>query len=299
MISNSGASILARLKNESKKEGIAFQQLLNLFFQEEFIRRLAQSKYREQLILKGGFLLYAISNFKGRPTVDADYLLQNHSNDLDSVENMVQLILNEKTSNEFMEIVIRSIEKIGEVKEYHGIHIHLEGHMGNTRTPFSVDFGVGDIIFPSVVARTIPVILDEFKKPEILTYSLESTISEKLDAIIRFMEATGRMKDFYDIFYLATSFEFEGRKLQEAIEKTFRKRETSYEIDSIQVIKRLITNEAIINRWDNFCKKILKYELSLDEVIQLIIFFVDPPFQAMIQKDDLLKNWNSVKKCYE
>lgn len=298
-MSNSSASVLARLKNKAKKEGIAFQQLVNLFFQEEFIRRLAQSKYREQLILKGGFLLYAISDLKGRPTVDADYLLQNHSNELDSIENMVQQILDVKTSNEFMEIAIRGIEKISEVNEYHGIRINLEGYIGNTRTPFSVDFGVGDIIVPSAVARTIPVILDEFEKPIIFTYSLESTISEKLDAIIRFMEATGRMKDFYDIYYLATSFEFEGRKLQGAIEETFKKRKTSYEKDSIRVIERLITNDAIMNRWDIFCKKVLKYELSLDKVIQVIISFVDPPFQAMFQNDDLLKNWNSVKKCYE
>lgn len=298
-MSNSSASILARLKNKAKKDGIAFQQLLNLFFQEEFIRRLAQSKYREQLILKGGFLLYAISDLKGRPTVDADYLLQNHSNELDSVENMVQNILNEKTGNEFMKIAVRGIEKISEVNEYHGIRINLEGYIGNTRTPFSVDFGVGDIIVPSAVARAIPVILDEFEKPVIFTYSLESTISEKLDAIIRFMEATGRMKDFYDIYYLATSFEFEGRKIQGAIEETFKKRKTSIELDSIQVIERLIASDAIKDRWDIFCKKVLKYELSLDKVIQLIISFVDPPFQAMFHQDDLLTKWNPTKKCYE
>ena len=67
----SSAFILARLKNKAKTEGISFQQLLNLFFQEEFISRLAQSDYRERLILKG-FLLYSISDFTTRPTVDAD-----------------------------------------------------------------------------------------------------------------------------------------------------------------------------------------------------------------------------------
>ena len=68
--------------------------------------------------------------------------------------------------------------------------------MGKTKTPFSIDFGVGDTIVPSALTRTLPVLLDGFEKPTILTYSLESTISEKFDAIIRFMESTGRMKDF-------------------------------------------------------------------------------------------------------
>jgi len=97
----SSASILARLKNKAKAEGIAFQQLLNLFFQEEFIRRLAQSQHRDRLILKGGFLLYSISDFTTRPTVDADYLLKNHSNELGSVEELVRSIIDQKSNDEF------------------------------------------------------------------------------------------------------------------------------------------------------------------------------------------------------
>lgn len=299
MMSHSSASILARLKNKAKEEGIAFQQLLNLFFQEEFIRRLARSDYREKLILKGGFLLYSISDFTTRPTVDADYLLKNHSNELDSVDQLVRSILEKKSQNEFMEIEIRSIEPISEMKEYNGIRVNLIGYMGKTKTPFSIDFGVGDTIVPAALTRTLPVLLDGFEKPTILTYSLESTISEKFDAIIRFMESTGRMKDFYDIYYLATSFEFDGRKIQEAIYETLSKRRTPYEKDTVQVIERLISNDGIISRWNIFCKKVLKYELSLDEVVRLIISFLDPPFQAMIEEDELTKNWNSNKRKYE
>ena len=109
-MSYSSASILARLKNKAKVEGIAFQQLINLFFQEEFIRRLAQSHYKEQLILKGGFLLYLITDFTTRPTVDADYLLKNYSNELSSVEELVRSVIAAKSDNGFMEIEIRSVE---------------------------------------------------------------------------------------------------------------------------------------------------------------------------------------------
>ena len=170
--------------------------------------------------------------------------------------------------------------------------------MGKTRTPFSIDFGVGDTIVPAPLIRTLPVLLDGFEKPTILTYSLESTVSEKIDAIVRFMESTGRMKDFYDIYYIATSFDFEGRKVQEAIFETFSNRGTPIEQDSIQVIERLIKNEAIINRWDIFCKKVLQYELKMDGVINLIISFLDPPFQAMIKENEFLKHWNSSHRQY-
>lgn len=134
------------------------------------------------------------------------------------------------------------------------------GLMGKTKTPFSIDFGVGDTIVPVPVIRILLVLLDGFEKPEILTYSLESTISEKLDAIVRFMESTGRMKDFYDIYYIATSFDFEGRKVQEAIYKTFSNRGTPIEQDSVQVL--------------------------------------DPPFQAMVKEDEFMRRWNSSLRQY-
>ena len=295
----SSAFILARLKNKAKTEGISFQQLLNLFFQEEFISRLAQSDYRERLILKGGFLLYSISDFTTRPTVDADYLLKNHSNEPDSVEELVRSIIDQKSDDKLMDIEIRSVEPIHELKEYHGIRVNLIGHMGKTRTPFSIDFGVGDTIVPAPLARTLPVLLNGFEKPTILTYSFESIISEKFDAIVRFMESSGRMKDFYDIYYLVTTFDFEGRKVQEAIYETFTKRGTPIEKDSVQIIGRLISNEAVMNRWSIFCQKVLKFELNLNEVIQLIISFLDPPFQAMIIDDEFMKTWNSAKRQYE
>ena len=38
---NIGASILARLKNRAEDLGISYQQCLQLFFQEEFLRRLS------------------------------------------------------------------------------------------------------------------------------------------------------------------------------------------------------------------------------------------------------------------
>lgn len=40
------------------------------------------------------------------------------------------------------------------------------------------------------------------------TYSLETTIAEKIDAILNLMEFSSRMKDYYDIYYLANKFDF-------------------------------------------------------------------------------------------
>ena len=281
MVTDSLASILARLKNESKKQGIQLHQLLNLFYQEEFIRRLSHSLYRDNLILKGGYFLYALSKFTTRPTIDADYLLKNYTNSIDSVKTLVEEVLSATSKYDYIKFKIKGLEIINESKVYHGIRVNIIGYMGNTKTPFSIDFGVGDTIVPAPVRIVLPVILPEFEKPEVLTYSLESTVAEKLDAIIVLMEATGRMKDFYDIYYLATTFNFEGIKLQNAIYETLSKRKTPYEKDSVAIIARLAQDPNILRRWNNFCKKILKYELDFSQIVEVIIDFLLPPFSTL------------------
>lgn len=186
------ASVLAKLKNKSREQNIPLQQVLNLFCQEEFIRRLSKSRYRNNLILKGGFLLYSISGFTTRPTIDADFLLKNYSNNIDSIKALVREVISSSSSYDFISYEIRGLEIINENKVYNGIRVNLTGLIGSTRTPFSIDFGVGDIIIPKAIERTLPVLLPEFERPEVFTYSLESTVAEKLDAIISLMEATGR-----------------------------------------------------------------------------------------------------------
>ncbi len=291
-------SVLARLKNESKKKEISLQQLLNLFCQEEFIRRLSNSRYKDNLILKGGFLLYTISEFTTRPTIDADYLLKNHSNEKGKIEKLVLEIISLSSGNEFIDIQMRNLETISEFKEYPGIRVNLIGIIGRTKTPFSIDFGIGDIVIPSPVERTLPALLSEFQKPRIFTYSLESTVAEKIDAIIFLMEATGRMKDFYDIYYIATSFDFEGRKLQEAIYETLTNRGRAYERNSVTDILRLTKNIEIQRRWNNFCNKILNYKLDFTIVVKVIIDFILPPYEFIIAEGELIKNWSCQTREY-
>lgn len=59
------------------------------------------------------------------------------------------------------------------------------------RVPFHVDIGVGDIVVPHPERRKIQTQLEGYDKPEILTYSLESTIAEKFDAMLQRFERRG------------------------------------------------------------------------------------------------------------
>ncbi len=65
------ASVLTRLKNKAAESGRSYQLCLQLFCQEEFLRRLEKSKYAENLVLKGGLFIYSITDFDGATLTEA------------------------------------------------------------------------------------------------------------------------------------------------------------------------------------------------------------------------------------
>ena len=157
--------------------------------------------------------------------------------------------------------------------------------------PFDVDIGVGDIIVPKAQRRTVKPQLDGYDAPEILTYSLESTIAEKFDAILQRFELTGRMKDFYDIYYLSRTFDFEGRSLQEAIVQTLSNRGTSYGRDSFDRLAALVDDAEMQNKWRYFLKTIKGQEISLSEVICAIDVFLRPVWNAIVNEIEFFGEW--------
>jgi len=286
-----GASVIAKLKAKSKQTGNSLQMHLQLFCQEEFLRRLALSKYADNLVLKGGLFIYTLTNFESRATVDVDFLLRQLPNSVEEMEKIITEILSVDTGNDFIEFTAGSFESISPQRKYTGVSCQIVGKIKNTRTPFSVDLGVGDIIVPKAEKRKIPVQLEGFSQPEISTYSLESTIAEKFDAILQRLEMTSRMKDFYDIYFLSKMFGFDGRKLQEAISETLQNRGTSYNRNSMQQIAGFVNDSEMVAKWKRALKDIKNPDLSFDEVVESIVNFLNPIWSKLVDEEEFFGEW--------
>lgn len=295
-MADKAASVLAKLKNKAKISGISYQQCLQLFMQEEFLRKLSKSGYEDNLILKGGLFIYTLTNFESRATIDVDFLLRGFSNSIEDVKSMIGKIIETSTGNDFVSMTAKGFEEISPQRKYHGISTQIIGQIKNVRVPFNVDIGVGDIIVPKAQERRINTQLPDFEKPVIKTYSLESTIAEKFDAILQRFELTGRMKDFYDIYYLARTFDFEGTKLRAAIFETLKKRETPYDRDSFKRILALSEDEDMQKRWRYFLKNIKDGSLEFAVVIKEMQKFLEPVFDAIVDEEEWKKNWTFKQK---
>ena len=285
------ASVLARLKNKAKESGRSYQLCLQLFCQEEFLRRLEKSEYAENLVLKGGLFIYSVSGFDSRVTVDVDFLLRKIPNTPGQLKTILEEIIGTPTGNDYISFEIKNIAPIAIAKKYAGIGVSLVAQIKNTKTPFGIDFGVGDVIVPRQKKRKIPTQLDDFTAPIVNTYSLETTIAEKIDAILSLMEFSSRMKDYYDIYYLANKFDFDGATLTKALKKTFENRGHIFTVDQFDQVMAFHDDEAMQKKWKAFVRKINTKTDDFRTVLNTIKYFLENPFKAAIGNIEYCGKW--------
>ena len=292
------ASVLARLKNKAKESGRSYQLCMQLFCQEEFLRRLEKSKYAGNLVLKGGLFIYSITDFDSRVTMDVDFLLRRIPNTPEKMKAVLEEIIATPSGNDFITFEITDVAPIAVAKKYAGIGASLVARIKNTRTPFSIDFGVGDVIVPKQEKRKIPTQLADFDSPMVNTYSIETTVAEKIDAILNLMEFSSRMKDYYDIYYLANKFDFDGNVLTEALRKTFENRGHNFTMEQFGQVIAFDGDDDMQKKWKAFCRKIDIKSNDFKTVLQTIETFLSVPLEATVQKSDFSVKWSAATNMW-
>ena len=285
------ASVLARLKNKAAESGRSYQLCLQLFCQEEFLRRLEKSKYAENLVLKGGLFIYSLTDFDSRVTVDVDFLLRKIPNTPEQLKAILEEIIAVETGNDFVVFEVKDVAPIAVAKKYAGIGASVVARIKNTKTPFSIDFGIGDVIVPKQEKRKIPTQLSDFDAPTVNTYSVETTIAEKIDAILSLMEFSSRMKDYYDIYYIANKFDFDGKVLTEALKKTFANREHSFTVEQFEQVIGFADDDAMQKKWKAFVRKIDAKTDDYSTVLNTIKAFLAEPFAAAAKNTEFTVQW--------
>lgn len=192
-----------------------------------------------------------------------------------------------------MTFEIKDVAPIAVAKKYSGIGASIVARIKNTRTPFSIDFGVGDVIVPKQEKRKIPTQLDDFTAPTINTYSIETTVAEKIDAILSLMEFSSRMKDYYDIYYLANKFDFYGKVLTEALRKTFTNREHNFTVEQFEQVMGFDDDVAMQKKWKAFVRKIVTKTDDYSTVLKTIKAFLTKPFTAAVGDKEFTEKWSA------
>ena len=261
-IKNYGQSIRTMLLIVAKKEDVFYQTILTRYFQERILYRMSQTRYRSNFYLKGGALMYAYEKFSARPTLDIDFLGNNISNEGTSIVAAFKEICSVPYDEDGVIFDIDKItsQNITEFKDYHGIRLSIPVKMDTISQVLTMDIGFGDVVTPSPIDLDYPVLLEHLPCVSIMAYSLETVIAEKMHAIIDLADQSSRMKDYYDLYNILSKEKYDSTILQDAIERTFENRHTSYDAETVFFSKDFADNQQMQVRWQAFTHKITRDE---------------------------------------
>jgi hypothetical protein len=224
-VGNIPASIHARLKNKVNESGRPLNELLQYYGMERFLYRLSKTPHVHDFILKGGLMFYGLEIPMRRTTRDIDLLgtSENAQRDILSVFRDALAVEFPEDGILFDAKTLR-LAQTQAAANHGGIRITFFGNLGKTRIPIQVDVGFSDELASEALDMDYPVLLANMEKPQLRGYPPESIISEKFYAIVRFADVNSRWKDYYDIYLLTDTFEFESRAVSSAIQSTFGNR---------------------------------------------------------------------------
>jgi hypothetical protein len=293
---NMAASVRQRLLNLARERGENFDYLLTRFGLERFLYRLANSPHRDRFILKGAMLFLLWGMDEHRPTRDAD-LLGFGENGPENLVAIFQEVCRVAVMDDGLIFEPESVQAalIREEMEYGGIRVALRGMLDRARISLQLDVGFGDAVTPHAAEVEYPTLLD-LPAPHLRIYPKETVIAEKFQAMVHLGMANSRMKDFYDIWVLARTFDFDGKLLRTAIELTFERRRTAVPVQvPLALTADFYADPAKQMQWRGFLRRngLSDGDTLLEAVAEVIRSLVMPICEAIHAGNDFAARWTA------
>lgn len=264
-------SIRARLLTLAKDRNETFDLVLTRYALERFLFRLSKSSCREEFVLKGAMLFQIWGSSRHRATRDIDFLVLGEG-DRNWIERRIRAISATPVDGDGLDFDASglSLREIREESRYGGIRAKLIAHLGTARIPVQIDFGFGDVITPAPLDISYPTLLP-MEAPRVMTYPRETVVAEKLEAIVDLGIDNSRMKDFFDLWFIATTYNHDEATLKEAVRRTFERRRQSMPTDlPVGLSDDFVNNKSKQAQWQAFRERVSENDLQLSEVIGVV-----------------------------
>ncbi len=267
----------AVIKNISKDKHISAQLVMQNFMLERLLERISVSKYRQNFILKGGFLIAAMVGLDTRATMDMDATIKGWPVNEESIKNMFLDIC----KIDLQDDVTFEFKKIGEIREgddYTGYRVSLSANYPPMAVPLKLDITTGDKITPREIEYRFKLLLEDREIP-VLAYNLETVMAEKLETVVSRGDQNTRPRDYYDIYILAKMQykNIETEYLRAALDATSKKRGSSEILKEYKNIIDIVRNsDVMIKQWRAY-QRDFEYatDISFDEVCDAVVRMMD------------------------
>lgn len=291
---NMGVSVRARLTDKARNRGDDVQLILLRFAIERLIYRLAQSKYRDDFILKGAMLFSLWAEVPYRGTGDLD-LLGKGDPAPERITSIFRELCGLSVPDDGLAFDAGSVtaERTRPEDEYQGVRVELNATLAGARLRIQIDIGFGDVVTPEAQAITYPTLLD-FPEPRLHAYPPETVVAEKLEALVSLGIRNSRMKDFFDLWGVTKTFAFDGSVLAEAIRATFAQRQTAIPAETpIAFTPDFAKDASKQAQWSAFLKRtsLAMAPEPLPELLAFVAGFAMPVLDAVRDDKPFAKKW--------
>ncbi len=210
----------ANICNLAKEKSTDAQFLMRTYMMERLLERISLSQYKDVFILKGGVLIASLVGLDFRSTMDIDTTINGIDLNMINLERIMEQIFTVPIEDSVL-FKIKRIEQIMDEAEYPGMRVSMQALFDRTITPLKVDISTGDAVTPAAIQYAYKLMFED-RHIQIMSYSIETVLAEKLETIVRRHLTNTRMRDFYDIYILKKRHELNISKqlLQDALEKT-------------------------------------------------------------------------------
>jgi hypothetical protein len=291
---NMAASVKAKLNALAKERNEDFNFILNRYVLDRLLYRLTVSPHAGAFLLKGAMLFTVWSRQSHRATKDID-LLGYGKPDRERLISVFRSVCDVVVPDDGLTFLAATVEAdaIREEAVYDGIRVTFEACLGTAKVPVQVDVGFGDVTNPPPEPVEIPPLLD-IPTTKMMGYRRELVVAEKFHAMVDLGLANSRMKDFFDIWFLARKFPFDGRMLSTAISATFERRLTPVPSSPPLALTDAFAADAAKQiQWLAFTKRVRMEQPapSLSVVISSIGELLVPTTEAVVSKRDFNAIW--------
>lgn len=258
MITNNPMQLKAIIKKKAAEKHISAQLVMQNYMLERLLERISLSSYRNNFILKGGFLISAVVGIDTRTTMDMDTTIKGFTLTHESIRSIFTDICAVEIDDD-VSFEITKIEDIRETDDYPGIRVSLLANYPPISVPLTVDVTTGDMITPKEIEYTFEMLFDD-RTLSVLAYNLETVIAEKVETILSRSVANTRPRDFYDIHILYTlrGDQCDSLILRQALERTAQKRGSTQIItDYPEILTEICESRELQAFW-------IKYQKNYD-----------------------------------
>lgn len=269
-------SLKGIVKNIAKQKHISAQLVLQNYMLERFLERVSVSKYRENYIVKGGFLIASMVGLDSRATMDMDATIKGYPVTQETVYKMIKEIASIDLQDDII-FVLRHIKEIREGDEYTGYRAALLANYSPLSVPLKLDITTGDTITPKEISYHYKLMMED-RSIRVKAYNLSTILAEKLETVISRGDQNTRPRDYYDIYILSKlqSRNIDLRELQMALDATVKRRGSETIVQSFPSIMEQVKNSETMNQqWLNYQKdfayaKDVHFSETRDTVLEIM-----------------------------